>query len=98
MAKQEIRDRSDPESMRAFMRALLEDVRALERMLEGEWFETGVRRIGTSSFTVWQEAWQGGELAVTAETTLIHFDYRARQSLPLSDAHREGLRAWLTES
>jgi CBS domain-containing protein/gamma-glutamylcysteine synthetase len=46
MAKQEIRDRSDPESMRAFMRALLEDVRALERMLEGEWFETGVRRIG----------------------------------------------------
>ena len=60
--------------------------------------KTGVRRIGTSSFTVWQEAWQGGELAVTAETTLIHFDYRARQSLPLSDAHREGLRAWLTES
>jgi CBS domain-containing protein/gamma-glutamylcysteine synthetase len=46
MTKQEIRDRSDPDSMRAFMRALLEDVRALERMLEGEWFETGVRRIG----------------------------------------------------
>ena len=38
------------------------------------------------------------ELAVTAETTLIHFDYRTRQSLPLSDAHREGLRAWLVES
>jgi CBS domain-containing protein/gamma-glutamylcysteine synthetase len=46
MAKQEIRDRSDPESMRSFMRALLEDVRALERMLEGEMFETGIRRIG----------------------------------------------------
>lgn len=46
MAKQEIRDRSDPESMRAFMRALLEDVRALERMLAGEMFETGIRRIG----------------------------------------------------
>jgi len=46
MAKQEIRDRSDPESMRAFMRALLEDVRALERMLDGEMFETGIRRIG----------------------------------------------------
>ena len=46
MAKQEIRDRSDPESMRTFMRALLEDVHALERMLAGEWFETGVRRIG----------------------------------------------------
>jgi CBS domain-containing protein/gamma-glutamylcysteine synthetase len=46
MAKQEIRDRSDPESMRNFMRALLEDVRALERMLAGEMFETGIRRIG----------------------------------------------------
>jgi len=46
MAKTEIRERSDPESMRAFMRALLEDLRALEQMLAGEWFETGVRRIG----------------------------------------------------
>ncbi len=60
--------------------------------------KTGVRRIGTSSFTLWQEAWQGGELAVTAETTLIHFDYRTRQSIPLSEAHREGLRTWLVES
>ena len=47
MAKQEIRDRSDPESMRAFMRSLLEDLRALDHMLaSGEWFETDVRRIG----------------------------------------------------
>jgi len=46
MAKQDIRDRSDPESMRTFMRALLEDVRALEKMLDGEMFETGIRRIG----------------------------------------------------
>ncbi|MNF38903.1 hypothetical protein D3C76_985110 [compost metagenome] len=60
--------------------------------------KTGVRRIGTSSFTLWQEAWQDGELAVTAETTLIHFDYQTRQSRPLSDAHREGLRTWLVES
>ena len=40
----------------------------------------------------------GGELAVTGETTLIHFDYRARQSIPLSETHREGLRVWLVES
>ena len=46
--------------------------------------KTGVRAIGTSSFTLWQEAWQGGELAVTGGTTLIHFDYRTRQSIPLS--------------
>jgi acyl-CoA thioester hydrolase len=60
--------------------------------------KTGVRRIGSSSFTIWQEAWQQGELAVTGETTLIHFDYRARQSIPLSETHREGLRVWLVES
>ncbi|MFL9594364.1 acyl-CoA thioesterase, partial [Aeromonas schubertii] len=60
--------------------------------------KTGVRRIGSSSFTLWQEAWQEGELAVTAETTLIHFDYQSRQSIPLSDRHREELRAWLIES
>jgi len=42
-------------------------------------------------------AWQGGELAVWRCRTLIHFDYRTRQSIPLSEAHREGLRVWLVE-
>ena len=46
MGEQHIRDRPDNESMRAFMRQLLEDVRALERMIDEEWFETGIRRIG----------------------------------------------------
>jgi CBS domain-containing protein/gamma-glutamylcysteine synthetase len=46
MAKAEIRDQTDPESMRAFMRAILEDLRALEKMLAEDWFETGIRRIG----------------------------------------------------
>ncbi|MFM4720921.1 acyl-CoA thioesterase [Aeromonas bivalvium] len=58
---------------------------------------TWVSRIGTSSFTLWQEAWQGGELAVTGETTLIHFDYQTRQSVPLDEGQRDGLRAWLLE-
>ena len=31
--------------------------------------KTGVRRIGSSSFTIWQEAWQQGELAVGAGDT-----------------------------
>ena len=36
----------ETEERHKFMRALLRDVRALERMLEEEQFETGVRRIG----------------------------------------------------
>src|SRR5690606_27592584 len=36
----------DEHQRRAFMKALLEDVRALEQMLEGSLFETDVRRIG----------------------------------------------------
>jgi CBS domain-containing protein len=34
------------EQIRVFTRRLLKDLRALERMLEEGWFETGVRRIG----------------------------------------------------
>lgn len=59
--------------------------------------KTGVRRIGTSSFTLWQEAWQEGELAVTGETTLIHFNYQTRQSRPLDEQHKAGLQVWLIE-
>ena len=36
----------DDRSKRAFVKALLDDVNALERMLEGELIETGIRRIG----------------------------------------------------
>ena len=47
MGEQDIHEGSDNESMRAFMRALLEDVRALERMISTDGlFERGVRRIG----------------------------------------------------
>ena len=36
----------EPEKLRAFMKHLLRDLRALERMLEEGSFETGIRRIG----------------------------------------------------
>ena len=37
---------ADDQQLRIFMKALLDDVRALERMLEEDRFESGVRRIG----------------------------------------------------
>lgn len=46
MGKQDVSAVSDDRQLRAFMRAVLEDVNALERMLETDAFESGVRRVG----------------------------------------------------
>ena len=46
MGAQDIHADAGGEAQRAFTRALLEDVEALEQMLQSDVFETGVRRIG----------------------------------------------------
>ncbi len=52
---------------------------------------TWVSHLGTSSLTVSQEAWQNGELAVTSEAVLIHFDFQARRPAPIPEAIRDQL-------
>jgi len=46
MGDQDVRESSDDRAMRSFMKALLNDVRAFEALLDTDQFETGVRRIG----------------------------------------------------
>ena len=46
MGEQNVREQSQAEEIRVFLRHLLKDVQAFEKMLEEERFETGVRRIG----------------------------------------------------
>ncbi len=46
MGEQKVHLLSNQEELRAFIRALLDDVRALEHMLEHDWFEKDVVRIG----------------------------------------------------
>ena len=46
MGEQKVHLLSDQEELRAFIRALLDDVKALEHMLENNWFEDDVTRIG----------------------------------------------------
>jgi CBS domain-containing protein len=46
MGEQKIPEGMDQQQLRAFMRALLEDVQALEYMLENDLIESGIRRIG----------------------------------------------------
>jgi CBS domain-containing protein len=46
MGEQDVRQQSEAEEIRVFLRHLLKDVQAFEKMLQEERFETGVRRIG----------------------------------------------------
>jgi CBS domain-containing protein/gamma-glutamyl:cysteine ligase YbdK (ATP-grasp superfamily) len=46
MGEHHVEDGADPSRLRAFMRAMLNDLRALERMLDAGAFEQGVRRLG----------------------------------------------------
>src|ERR1044072_6795734 len=47
MGEQDAARAADERQQRAFMKALLDDLRALELMLEGDVMESGVRRIGS---------------------------------------------------
>ncbi len=46
MGERDVSRNQDTENVQTFVKALLRDVEALERMLEGDMFETGIRRIG----------------------------------------------------
>ncbi len=52
-----------------------------------------VSRIGTTSLALQQEAWQNGERAVSATTTLVLFDLDAKSKVAASDATRRYLEA-----
>src|SRR5688572_11470670 len=47
MGEQDVSSVSDERQQRAYMKALLDDLRALELMLEGDVLESGVRRVGS---------------------------------------------------
>lgn len=53
--------------------------------------KTFVERIGNSSFEVYQEAWQDGELGALGHSTLVHFDHQAKCSKPIEGEVRKQL-------
>jgi CBS domain-containing protein/gamma-glutamyl:cysteine ligase YbdK (ATP-grasp superfamily) len=65
MGEQDVRRQSEAEEIRVFLKHLLRDVRAFEQMLEGDVFETDVRRIGAEQelFLV-DSNWRPAPLAV----------------------------------
>jgi acyl-CoA thioester hydrolase len=52
---------------------------------------TYLAQIGTSSMTIYQEAWQQGQLCASGESVLVHYDFAAGQSLPVPDDIRAEL-------
>ncbi len=65
MGEQDVRRQSEAEEIRVFLKHLLRDVRAFEQMLEGDVFETGVRRIGAEQELFLVDAsWRPAPIAV----------------------------------
>jgi len=52
---------------------------------------TAVSRIGNSSFTVHQEAWQNGTLSAEGNAVVVHYDFKACKPMPIPDAIRARL-------
>ena len=54
---------------------------------------TRCSRIGTKSFELEHQIWNGDILAAEAKSVLVRYDYEARASLPLSDEQKRSLVA-----
>lgn len=50
-----------------------------------------VEKIGNSSFTIYQEAWQGNELAAAGKCVLVYFDYKNQKTANIPEAIKEKL-------
>ena len=44
---------------------------------------TTVAKIGTTSFTAYQEAWQNGVLGAKGHAVVVHYDFKNRRPLPI---------------
>ena len=44
-----------------------------------------ISRIGTKSFTVYQEAWQQGKLCVKGSAVIVHYDFNVEKSTPIPE-------------
>ncbi|MFT5172022.1 MAG: acyl-CoA thioester hydrolase [Gammaproteobacteria bacterium] len=59
---------------------------------------TWVQRIGTKSFTVYEEIWQDERLCTKGTSTYVYFDHKAQQSQPIPAMVRGALHEHLYQS
>lgn len=57
--------------------------------------KTGISKIGTKSFTVYQEAWQDGHLCAKGNSVIVYFDFITEKTIPVPDDKRKILEAHL---
>lgn len=58
---------------------------------------TFISRFGTSSFDVYQQAWQNGVKCATGTTVMVQFDYQRQTAIPLSPDIRAALQLHAVE-
>ncbi|WP_136249287.1 acyl-CoA thioesterase [Halomonas borealis] len=88
----------DPGQWRLIMARMEIDYRA--ELYYGHDIEirTYLTRLGGSSFTVTQEAWQSGRLANLGHAVMVHYDHRDKRAVPLEGELREALAAHLQDA
>ena len=56
---------------------------------------TWITHIGNKSFTVHHQAWQNERLCVKGSAVVVHYDFKAKQSIPLPKDKKERLKEHL---
>lgn len=87
----------DPRKWRLIMARMEIDYRAELQYGQEIEIRTYVSRLGNSSFTVSQEARQGGRLTNLGHAVMVHFDHATKQAVPIAGALREALEAHCQE-
>ena len=59
--------------------------------------KTFIKKIGRSSITVYQEAWQEDRLGAKGEATIVYYDFAALKSLSIPDSIRKELERHMME-
>jgi len=56
---------------------------------------TFIERIGTKSFTVYQEAWQENRLCAKGKAVVVHFNFNQKETTPIPEDKKKQLMAHL---
>ena len=75
--------------------SLYVDYRRQVNFTESMYVATWVERLGTSSITLGQSIFASDALAADVRSVVVHFDYAAAKSQPLSDAIRDRLAPYV---
>ena len=59
--------------------------------------QTGIERVGNSSFVVIQQAWQQERLVARGKAVQVYFDHASQASAPLPEDYRARLQAQVGE-